>query len=221
MQKIKAIITGATGMVGEGVLWECLQSEAVESVLVVGRKPCGYSNPKLKEVIVEDFNNLAPLEFELIGYNATFFCLGATSMGKNEEQYTNLTYNLTMNFAQTVLKYNPDMQFCYVSGASTDSTEKGKMMWARVKGKTENELIKMPFKKVYNFRPGFMKPTEGLKKAHKFYKYISWLFPVFLAVFPNHTSTLADLGLAMINSVTKGYNKNVLEVVDIVDLAKK
>jgi hypothetical protein len=221
MQKIRAIITGASGMVGEGVLWECLLSEEVESVLVIGRRACGHSHPKMKEVLIKDFFDLSSIENDLSGYNATFFCLGVSSIGMNEEQYTNLTYDLTMNFAYTVLKQNKEMQFCYVSGGNTDSTEKGKIMWARVKGKTENDLINLSFKNVYVFRPGFMKATAGLKNTLKYYKYFAWLAPVLITLFPKHASTLRELGEAMINSVIKGSNKKVLEVLDIVELAKK
>ena len=175
---IKAIITGATGMVGEGVLHECLYHDDVEAVLVINRRPCGVVHPKLKELIHTDFMNLSTVEDQLSGYNACFFCAGVTSIGKNEKEFTELTYTLTMHVAQTLSKLNSGMVFCYVSGSGTDSTEKGKRMWARVKGKTENDLMKVDFKAVYNFRPGFMKPTRGLKNTLSGYKYINWMFPV-------------------------------------------
>jgi nucleoside-diphosphate-sugar epimerase len=143
--KLRVIVTGATGMVGEGVMHECLQNDAVESVLVINRKPCGVSHPKLKEIIHADFFNLSPVENQLAGYNACFFCLGVSSVGMKEPEYYRMTYTLTMNFAETVLKQNSGMSFCYISGASTDSTEKGRMMWARVKGKTENDLLRLRF----------------------------------------------------------------------------
>lgn len=136
--KIRAIITGATGMVGEGVLHECLNHDGVEQVLVIGRRSCGITHPKLKEVLHGDFHDLSAIEGGLVGYNACFFCLGASSVGMSEEEYRAVTYTLTMHVAETLIKYNPDMTFCYVSGAGTDSTERGKFMWARVKGKTEN-----------------------------------------------------------------------------------
>jgi uncharacterized protein YbjT (DUF2867 family) len=217
--KIRAIITGATGMVGEGVLHECLQHLEVEQVLVINRKPCGVSHPKLKEIIHPDFFNITPIENQLTGYNACFFCLGVTSIGLKEPEYLRLTYELTMNVARTLARLNPEMTFCYVSGANTDSTEKGKSMWARVKGKTENHLMQLPFKKVYAFRPGYMHPTKGLKNTLKYYTYLGWLYPVFQILFPNFVSTLAELGLAMINSVNKGPQKSVLEVKDIKHLA--
>jgi hypothetical protein len=219
--KIRAIITGASGMVGEGVLHECLQHTEVEAVLVVGRKKCGITHPKLKEIIHQDFYNLSPIEEQLKGYNACYFCLGVSSIGMKEEQYYKLTYTLTLHFAQTVSKLNSDMTFCYVSGAATDSTEKGKSMWARVKGKTENDLMRLPFKKVYLFRPGYLHPTPGLKHAHKFYKYIGWLYPITRKLAPGAASTLKELGLAMINTINIGYDKQVLEVKDIVALASK
>ena len=162
--KINVILTGATGMVGEGVLHECLINSEVEKILVIGRKSCGVINPKLEEIIHTDFKNLSPIENQLANYNACFFCSGVSSIGKSESEYFELTYTLTLNFAKSLSKVNPDMIFCYISGAATDSSEKGRTMWARVKGKTENDLMKLQFKKVYNFRPGYMQPTKGLKK---------------------------------------------------------
>ncbi|MDF3078269.1 MAG: hypothetical protein K0S09_2158 [Sphingobacteriaceae bacterium] len=217
--KIRAIVTGASGMVGEGVLHECLNDNDVEQVLVIGRRPCGTTHPKMVEVIHNNFFELSAVEDKLIGYNACFFCLGVSSVGMKEPEYTQLTYDLTLKFASTVVKSNPDMVFCYVSGASTDSTEKGRMMWARVKGRTENDLSKLPFKKAYMFRPGFMHPTPGLKNTLKYYKYILWMYPLLKIVFPGKVSTLKALGLAMINAVRKGYSKSILEVDDIKILA--
>jgi hypothetical protein len=219
--KIKAIITGSTGMVGEGVLLECLKHPDLESILVINRRPCGVTHPKLKEIIHIDFFDLHPVESMLSGYNACFFCAGVSSVGMKEPEYTRVTYELTMNFAQTLSKFNPDMTFCYVSGAGTDSSEKGRMMWARVKGKTENDLMKLQFKNVYAFRPAFMKPTKGQKNAPAFYKYILWLYPVLHKFFPLYFGTLCDVGLAMINCTIFGAEKKVLEAKDIAELAKK
>jgi uncharacterized protein YbjT (DUF2867 family) len=221
LEKINVIVTGATGMVGEGVLHECLQHDNVEAVLVINRKPCGVSHPKLKEIIHTDFFNLAAIQNQLGGYNTCLFCLGVSSVGMKEPEYYRMTYTLTMNFAETVLKQNPAMVFCYISGASTDSSEKGRMMWARVKGKTENDLMKLSFKKAYNFRPGIIEPTKGLKNTLKFYNYLGWLIPVIRFFGPNSIVSLKQLGLAMINAATKGYEKQVLEVKDIVELAKR
>ena len=218
--KIRVIVTGASGMVGEGVLLVCLQREDVEAVLVVGRKPCGTTHPKLKEIIHADFFNLSAIESQLSHYDACLFCLGVSSIGMKEEEYTRLTHTLTTNFAKTLIKQNPMMTFCYISGASTDSSEKGKSMWARVKGKTENDLTKI-FKHAYNFRPGALEPTPGQKNTLRLYTYLGWLIPIIRLLAPNVICKLEDLGNAMVNAVTKGYDKQILEVTDILALAKK
>jgi uncharacterized protein YbjT (DUF2867 family) len=218
--KIRAIVTGATGMVGEGVLHECLNHPDVESVLIINRKPSGISHPKLKEIVHANFYDLSPVEEQLRGYDACYFCLGVSVIGLKEEAYYKLTYELTMNFARTVSRLNPDMVFCYVSGAATDSTEHGKAMWARIKGKTENDLMKLPFKQAFMFRPGYMQPTPGLRNTLKYYKYFKWLYPVLQPLFSKYMCTLAELGQAMINTVRRGYAKKILEVTDIVELAK-
>ena len=217
--KIGAIITGVTGMFGEGVMNECLLHPDVEQVLVINRKPCGVSHPKLKEIIHSNFYDLSSLEDQLKNYNACFFCLGVSSVGMKEPEYYHLTYDLTLHVAETLAKLNQGMTFCYVSGSSTDSTEKGKSMWARVKGKTENQLMKLPFKKAYMFRPAYMHPTPGLKNTLKYYAWLSWLYPTFKVLFPGYVSTLKDLGIAMIHTVTQGYDKSILEVKDINTLA--
>ena len=217
--KIRAIITGATGMVGEGVLHECLLHPDVEHVLVINRKPGGVTHPKLKEIILNDFFDLSPIESELGGYNTCFFCLGVSSVGMGDE-YRHLTYDLTMNVARLLAKLNPDMTFTYVSGAGTDSTEAGRLAWARVKGATENALMQL-FRNAYMFRPGFMKPTPGLKNVKTYYKFIAWLYPIGRALYPAGFSTLQELALAMIKSASIGYEKKVLEVNDIVTLAKR
>ncbi len=219
--KLKVILTGATGMVGEGVLHECLHHNDVEDVLVINRKPCGVQHLKLTEIIHTDFFNLSPIADQLKGYNACFFCLGVSSIGMKEPEYYRLTYTLTMHVAEMLVTQNNDMVFCYISGASTDSTEKGRMMWARIKGKTENDLMKLPFKNVYNFRPGYMHPTKGLKNTLKLYKYVTWLYPVFKIIWRNKVSTLKELGLAMIQAASKGYTKQIIEVKDILVLAKQ
>lgn len=219
--KIKAIVTGATGMIGEGVLHECLLSPEVESVLIINRRPSGIAHPKLKEIVHKDFFSFSGLEDQLKGYNACFFCLGVSSIGMKEPEYFKLTHTLTMSLATVLSKLNPDMTFCYVSGSGTDSSEKGRSMWARVKGKTENDLMKLPFRQVYAFRSGFMKTTPGLKNTLAGYKYVAWLYPVAKIVAPNFVSTLKKVGIAMINTVNKGYNKKILEVKDIKALAAK
>ncbi|UYQ94050.1 NAD-dependent epimerase/dehydratase family protein [Chitinophaga horti] len=218
--KIRAIITGATGMVGEGVLHECLQHPEVEKVLVINRRPCGITHAKLTEIIHTDFYDITPIAPQLKDYNACFFCLGVSSIGMKEAEYYQKTYILTLHVAGILAQQNPDMTFCYVSGAGTDGTEKGRSMWARVKGKTENDVAKLPFRQVYLFRPGFMKPTPGLKNATAIYKYINWLFPVMRRLAPAGFGTLRELGLAMINSVIRGSEQKVLGVKEIRALAE-
>ena len=211
-------------MVGEGVLHECLNSEKVEAILVINRKSCGVSHPKLKEIIHADFYDIKDIEGQLMGYNACFFCLGTTSVGKSEEEYNSISYQLTKTFADTLVKLNPDMTFCYISGAGTDSSEKGKTMWARVKGKTENDLQKLPFKRVYNFRPGGIEPFLPLKPTHtyyKMYKYVKWIISAMKVIAPNYVITLKDLAAAMINASLFGYSKPVLEMKDMKMLAKE
>ncbi|WP_205945594.1 Rossmann-fold NAD(P)-binding domain-containing protein [Pedobacter frigiditerrae] len=219
--KIKAIITGVTGMVGEGVLYECLNSNKVEAILVINRKPCGYAHPKLKEVIHQDFFDFSTIEGQLVGYNACYFCLGVTSVGKAKDEYYKMTYSLTMHIAETLSKLNNDITFCYVSGAGTNSSEKGGVNWAIVKGKTENDLMKLPFKQVFNFRPGIIKPTKGLKYTHGFYKVFLWLFPILKAVNKNSYVSLKEMGLAMINTSNYSEKRRILEVKDIIALAKE
>jgi uncharacterized protein YbjT (DUF2867 family) len=202
-------------MVGEGVLNEVLLDPSLESVIVVGRRPCNRSHPKLMEVLHTDFHEYSAIRGALRGYDACFFCLGVTSVGKSEPEYTRLTYDLTMAAARMIVEENPGSIFCYVSGAGTDSTERGRSMWARVKGKTENDLAKLPFKAVYNFRPGFIKPTPGLKNALGVSKVLAPLYPGLHFLFPKYVCTLEELGRAMIHVVNRGYEKNILECVDI------
>jgi uncharacterized protein YbjT (DUF2867 family) len=216
---IKAIITGATGMVGEGVLLECLKHPDVGEVLVINRKPGGVSHPKLREIIHGDFFNLAPIESQLKGYNACFFCLGVSSVGMSKEDYRHITYDLTVNFGQVLARSNPEMTFCYVTGAGTDSSEKGRVAWARVKGATENALMRL-FPHSYMFRPGFMKATPGQKNLKSWYTWLAWLYPIGRAIYPSGFCTLEEVGLAMINAAGKGYPKQIIDVKDIVTLAK-
>ena len=208
-------------MVGEGVLNECLNNDTIGQILVINRRPCGITHSKLKEIIHSDFLDLLPIEQEFKDFNACFFCLGVSSVGMKEDRYRHLTYDLTMHMAELLAKNNPNLIFCYISGAATDSSEKGKVMWARVKGKTENDLMKLSFKKVYNFHPGLLIPTKGAKYTHKFYKYFRWLIPIMKIFAPRYVCTLKELGLAMINSVWKGYSKNILEIADIKSIAQE
>src|SRR3990172_10385660 len=218
--RIKAIIFGATGMVGEGVLHEALNNLSVESILVIGRRSGGGRHQKLSEILHQDFYDYASLANRLTGYNACFFCLGVTSVGKTEEEYRRLTYDLTMAAARTLSRLNAEMVFCYVSGLGTDSSEHGRSMWARVKGKTENDLMKLPFKAVYAFRPGFIKPTPGLKNSLTFSKALAPLYPVFKLLFPKYICTLEDVGRAMIHAAEGGYPKRILECRDITQLSQ-
>jgi hypothetical protein len=217
---INAIIFGSTGMVGEGVLHQALLHPDIKSVLVINRRPCNVVHPKLKEIIHKDFFDYSDIEKEITGFNACFFCLGVSSVGMKEKDYTPVTYNLTMQAAQALSHLNPDMSFCYVSGQGTDSSEKGKLMWARVKGKTENDLLKLPFKSAFMFRPGIIKPIKGLKNTYTIYKIAAPLFPLLIKLLPNYICTLADLGDVMIQSVINGYSKNIIENKDIAILAK-
>lgn len=217
--KLRVIITGTTGMVGEGVLLECLNNPEVEQVLAVSRNPSGHQHPKLRELLHADFQDLTPIQDQLAGYNACFFCLGVSSMGMKEPEYRRLTYDLTLHFAQTLLPRNPGLTFCYVSGVGTDGTLKSRQMWARVKGETENALLQLGFQGAYMFRPGFMKATLGQQHVLSYYKYFDWLYPVLRAVTPKYVSTLAEVGQAMIRVAQHGYLRKVLEVPDIIALA--
>jgi uncharacterized protein YbjT (DUF2867 family) len=217
--KIKVVIFGATGMVGEGVLLQALDHPDVESVLVVGRRSFGRKHPKLKEVIHNDFYNFSSIREYLKGYNACFFCLGVSSLGMNEKDYYHVTYDLTIKAATGLSELNPDMTFCYISGTGTDSSENGRLMWARVKGKTENHLMTLPFKAVYLFRPGFMKPVKGQRNVKLVFKVITFIYPVIKTLFPNSGCKLEDLGTAMIMCAEVGYSKSILENKDIDKLA--
>ncbi|KIO78818.1 hypothetical protein TH53_01680 [Pedobacter lusitanus] len=214
---MKIILTGATGMAGQGVLLECLQNNAVTEILMINRKHLDIVHPKLNELLVPDFLKIEDYSNSLHGYDACFFCAGISSVGMNEEKYTIITYDTTMQFAKTLVTINPDMVFNYITGANTDSTEQSKTMWARVKGKTENDLMKLPFKGQYNFRPGGMAPVKGQKSVKMIYVVIVNIIKIFA---PKSIISLNELGQAMINAVQKGYPKQVLEISDIKLLAK-
>jgi nucleoside-diphosphate-sugar epimerase len=219
-QNLKVIITGATGMVGEGVLLECLAHLAVAQVLMVNRRPYPAQHPQLQECIVPDFLALDGFTTQLTGYDACFFCAGISSAGMSEADYTRITYDVTTNFAQKLASLNPQMTFDYVSGAYTDSSEQGRLMWARVKGKAENALLRLAFRQVYIFRPGFMLATPGQRNLKWYYYPFAALYPPVHALFPNHVSTLRDVARAMINTVLRGYPEPILEIKDINALAK-
>ncbi|HTL35282.1 MAG TPA: NAD-dependent epimerase/dehydratase family protein [Kofleriaceae bacterium] len=214
---MRIIITGSTGMVGEGVLLECLETDAVEKVLTVSRKSVNHTHPKLEQLLVPDFKNTSDVEAKLTGYDACFYCAGVSSVGMSEADYTAVTYDTTIAFATTLARLNPNMVFTYVTGSSTDSTEKGKSMWARVKGRTENALMRLPFKGVYNFRPGLMMPKPGQKHLKTGYR-VALVFAPILRIFFKSLK-LSQVGRAMIRCVQSGAPKQVLEIPDIAALA--
>ena len=222
---MKVIITGATGMVGKGVLLECLDNDAVTAVLVVNRRTVDMQHPKLTEIIHKDFFDLSPISEQLAGYDACFFCLGISSFRQSEEVYTKITYDLTMNFAGALLKSTPGMVFIYVSGTGTDSTESGSTMWARVKGKTENDIIKMGFKDAYAFRPAYIKPESNTPSSTPIYQVLLSIFgvlhPVIKLLFPKYTTTTAQIGKAMIEVVQHGFERKQVESIDIVKLSER
>ncbi len=223
MNKLKVIITGATGMIGEGVLYESLNHTEVEKVLVLTRKSSGYSHPKLTEIIHDNFLDFSSVKNRLVGFNACYYCIGVTSLGKSEDEYTRQTYTMTMNLAEILVAQNPDMTFCFISGQGTDSSGKSRNMWARVKGKTENDLAKLPFKGVYSFRPGGIEPFLPLKPSqtyYKTYKYMGWLFSLMKIFVPGMVVKMKDLAASMINASLIGYSATVLEMKDIKILAK-
>lgn len=215
---IRLIITGTTGMVGEGVLHVCLNDPRVTSVLVINRKTLGLTHPKLKEILHENFYDLSPIEQQLSGYDACFFCLGITSVGISAEAYYKITYTLTLHAGETLSRLNPAMTFCYISGGGTDRSEKGRVRWARVKGKTENDLMKLPFKKAYGVRPGFIRPIKGLTRTHSFYKYIGWLYPIGRTLYPGGFCTMEELARCMIHLAVEDGEKNIIEGKDIIRL---
>lgn len=204
-------------MVGEGVLLQCLETTGVEKVLSVSRRPVEHSHPKLEQLIVPDFRDLAAVEAPLAGYDACFFCAGVSSVGMSEVEYTAITHDTTIAFATTLARLNPTMVFTYVTGQGTDSSEKGRTMWARVKGRTENALGRLPFKGVYNFRPGLMTPKPQQKHLKRAYRIALFFAPVLKLVF--RSLTLEQVGRAMLRCVTTGAPKPVLEVADIAALA--
>ena len=221
---MKAIITGATGMVGKGILLECLDHSKVEEVLVIGRNSVGIKHPKLKELLHADFDSFEKVKSQLKGYDACFYSMGVSSAGMKEEKYKYITYDFAMALAKVLIELNPEMTFNYVSGQGTDSSEKGRSMWARVKGKTENDLLGMGFKQAYMFRPGAIIPLRGIKsrtKSYQFiYDYFMWLVKLIKLLAPNSVVNTTQIGQAMINTVLKGYEKKILSPKDILVLAE-
>lgn len=214
---MKVIITGATGMVGEGVMLECLQNENVSEIYLISRKTCGYLHTKLKELLVHDYMDMGELPEELRYYDACFYCAGISSVGLSEEKYHYNTYNTTISFAKSLLVINRNLCFCYVSGRGTDTSEKSNVMWSKVKGRTENALLNTGFRKVLNFRPGALLPFEKQKNTKVIYKVTVNLIKL---VMPSSILTLRELAKAMIYSVNTTFLTNKLEIVDIKLLAK-
>lgn len=216
---MKVLIFGATGMVGQGVLRECLLDVGVTRVVTVGRAATGQKHPKLRELVARDLYDLSPLSSQLDGFDACFFTLGTTAAGKSEAEYSRVSYDLTLSIARTLLPLNPAMTFIYVSGSGTDSTERGRVMWARVKGRTENALLALGFKGAYMFRPGLIVPMHGITSRTKWYRVLyaimSPLVPLIRAAFPDSVTTTERVGRAMLAVARKGYRKQVLEPVDI------
>jgi uncharacterized protein YbjT (DUF2867 family) len=212
---MRVLLFGATGMVGQGVLRECLLDPDVESVLSVGRSATGQQHVKLRELVHRDFLDFSPIESELAGFDACFFCLGVSSAGMKEEAYRRITYDFTMAAARTLARLNPNMTFVYVSGMGTDSSERGRTMWARVKGQTENALLRMPFQAAYMFRPGVIVPLHGIKSRTALYRIpymlMAPLLPLLEAAFPKYVTTTERLGRAMIHVAKQGAAKAVLE----------
>jgi uncharacterized protein YbjT (DUF2867 family) len=216
---MRVILFGATGMVGQGVLRECLLDPDVTSVLAVGRSPAGQAHAKLHEVLHHDFLDYAAIEPQLAGYDACFFCLGVTSVGLTEQRYRHLTHDITLAAGTTLARLNPGMTFIYVTGAGTDSTEQGRVMWARVKGKTENDLLKLPFKAAYMFRPAAIQPLHGVRSK------TAWVQAIYVAtapvltllnkIAPKYVTTTEQVGRAMIKVAKQGFTKPVLESEDI------
>jgi len=216
---MNVILFGATGMVGQGVLRECLLALDVQQILSIVRSPSGQHDPKLRELVHTDFFDYSAIEPQLTGFDACFFSLGVSSAGMDEAKYTHLTYDLTLAAASTLAKLNPNMTFIYVSGAGTDSTERGRIMWARVKGKIENNLLKLPFRAAYMFRPGFIQPLHGIRSKTRlyqtFYTILNPILPLLKSAFPKYITTTEQLGRAMLRVAKQGYPSPILETIDI------
>jgi len=221
--KINPIITGATGMVGKGVLLECLDHSDVERVLTIGRSKLDIEHPKLKQLVHADFSDFSSVKDQLTGYNACYLCMGVSAAGLSEEQYRVITHDYTLALARTLLEITADMTITYVSGDGTDSSGSGRSMWARIKGQTENELLKLGFRQAFMFRPGIIIPLRGIKSRTRlyqfFYDYFMWLIKLVKLLMPNEVVNTTQLGQAMINCTLNGYEKKVLKPKDILRLS--
>jgi uncharacterized protein YbjT (DUF2867 family) len=218
-RRVHVILFGATGMVGQGALLECLDDPDVERVLAVVRRRTGTTHAKLEELFVNDFTDYAAVEDRLRGYDACLFCLGVSAAGRTEAEYRRVTYDYTLAAARTLARLSPSISFCYVSGSGTDSTEKGRSMWARVKGKVENDLLALPLGAAYMFRPGYIQPVRGVVSSTRLYRAIyaavGWMYPVLSKAFPESVLTSATLGRALLVAAKRGAPKRVLEPADI------
>lgn len=216
---MNVLLFGATGMVGQGVLRECLLDAGVSRVLSVGRSATGQTHSKLRELIVPDLFDLSVVREQLSGFDACFFCLGVSSAGMSEEAYRHVTYDLTLAAAKVLVRLNPQMTFVYVSGAGTDSSERGSSMWARVKGATENALMRLPFKAAYMFRPGFIQPLHGVRSKVALYRWTYVLASPFFGLLrrlaPRHVTTSEQVGRAMLAVARRGAPTPLVETVDI------
>ena len=216
---MNVLILGATGMVGQGVMRECLLDDGVARVVTLGRHATGKAHPKVREIVHADLFHLQPIEPELTGLDACFYCLGATAAGKSEAEYARINYDMTLAVAETLARVDPDMTFVYVSGMGTDSTERGRTMWARVKGRTENALLRLPFRAAYMLRPGIILPMHGIKSKTTLYRVgytlMTPLYPVLRALFPRAITSTEHLGRVMLRLARSGYSKPVLESADI------
>jgi uncharacterized protein YbjT (DUF2867 family) len=219
---MRVLLFGATGMIGQGVLRECLLDPDVEIVVALLRGPTGKQHPKLRELVHKDFLDFSPIENQLSGFDACFFCLGVSSAGMSEENYQRITYGFTLAAARVLARLNPGMTFVYVSGAGTDSSERGGSMWARVKGKTENELLRLPFHAAYMFRPGLIVPLHGVQSKTRLYRLLyvllAPLFPLLKGRFPKYITTTEQIGLAMLKVAKHGWPTRILETSDINDV---
>ncbi len=216
---MRVLLFGATGMVGQGVLRECLQDPEVHLVQTVGRTATGAQTPKLREIVHQDLFHYDAIEPSLSGFDACFFCLGVSSAGMAEAEYERLTYGITVAAAEVLSRLNPRMTFVYVSGAGTDSSEQGRSMWARVKGRTENALLRLPFGAAYMFRPGMIEPLDGIRSKTSSYRilytFTKPLLPLLRLAFPNYVLTTRQIGQAMLAVTKRGYSKRILESTDI------
>lgn len=220
---MNVLILGATGMVGQGVLRECLRDEGVQRVVTLGRTSSGQAHPKLREIVHGDLLNLRPIESQLAGLDACFYCLGASAAGLTEADYTQINYVLALSVAETLVRIDPDMTFVYVSGAGTDSSERGRVMWARVKGRTENALLRLPFRAAYMLRPGLIIPLHGARSKTRvyrtFYTVLGPVLPLLKRLFPRSIITTEQLGRVMLRVARSGYSRPILETEDLTALS--